>query len=393
VRIKHNATPIIPIREAVQTRVNTNLSSPSWTSYYHLQDANFNDLGVVNATGTLVERYEYSAYGQRQVFTSAGSNDPGCYAPVFASRKVIISGISQAWGLNEIGHQGLLHDEQSGLVYNRARHLNPTLGRFMQNDPLGYVDGLNEYMAYGSNSVSELDPGGTCVCGADVTANLQKLVQSVQQQMERYWISGRAAEWREAYDSSESLNGWDIGLLAFHKDKLNQNGCGEGACANKVTVKGRCYRPEEVNYFFWGVISKATYEMAARKGYHPPHYRPGTPGVPGVYRPGQPAHRPEWLIEFYRRWGWYRFWADRYGKDGQDNPDWSSGTRARVLWYRAGWLNNLDLPAPTAIKACDPCNQSYIATLGDTDSHFQGHMGGETDKGNIYFDGNIFLAR
>jgi RHS repeat-associated protein len=127
---------------------------------WHLQDATFNESRVVNSSGTLVERYEYAAYGQRQVFTSAGSNDPGCYAPVFASRKVVIGSVSQPWGLNEIGHQGLLHDEQTGLVYNRARMLQPTLGRFMQNDPLGYVDGLNTYEYCGSNSVRYLDSLG-----------------------------------------------------------------------------------------------------------------------------------------------------------------------------------------------------------------------------------------
>jgi RHS repeat-associated protein len=137
--IKDHVWGLTYVDEPVQSRVNTNLSTPSWSSYFHLQDANFNDLGIINSTGSLVERYEYSAYGQRQVFTSAGGNDPGCYAPILASKKVTISSVSQPWGINEIGHQGLLHDEQSGLVYNRARMLQSSLGRFMQNDPLGDV--------------------------------------------------------------------------------------------------------------------------------------------------------------------------------------------------------------------------------------------------------------
>jgi RHS repeat-associated protein len=161
--IKDHLWGLTYVDEAVQTRTNTNLSSPSWTTYYHLQDANFNELGMVNATSTLVERYEYAAYGQRQVFTSAGSNDPGCYAPIFASKKVVIGSVSQPWGLNEVGHQGLLHDEQSGLVYNRARYLQPTLGRFIQQDPLGYVDGMNGYWAYTWNSISQQDPSGLFV--------------------------------------------------------------------------------------------------------------------------------------------------------------------------------------------------------------------------------------
>jgi hypothetical protein len=50
----------------VQTRVNTNLTTPSWNSYWLLQDANYNVIGVVNSSGTLVERYEYSAYASLQ---------------------------------------------------------------------------------------------------------------------------------------------------------------------------------------------------------------------------------------------------------------------------------------------------------------------------------------
>ncbi|HUO10118.1 MAG TPA: hypothetical protein VM008_17560, partial [Phycisphaerae bacterium] len=73
------------VDEAVQTAINSDPTNSSHQTcdqpYWLCQDANYNVLGVVDSTGTLQERYEYSAYGQRQVFTSAGSNDPGCYSP------------------------------------------------------------------------------------------------------------------------------------------------------------------------------------------------------------------------------------------------------------------------------------------------------------------------
>jgi hypothetical protein len=119
--------------EAVQTRVNTNpTGTASWTSYWLCQDANYSVLGVVNSSGTLQERYEYSAYGQRQVFVSSGTNDPGCYTPAMMSTRAVASGsVVEPYGINGVGHQGLMHDEESDLVYNRARQLNPMLGRFM----------------------------------------------------------------------------------------------------------------------------------------------------------------------------------------------------------------------------------------------------------------------
>lgn len=48
----------------------------------------------------------------------------------------------------QMGFQGLRHDDESGLIYNRARMLDPASGRFIQRDPLGYPDGMNSYAAY-----------------------------------------------------------------------------------------------------------------------------------------------------------------------------------------------------------------------------------------------------
>ena len=46
------------------------------------------------------------------------------------------------------GFQGLYHDDETQLIYNRARMLSPRLERFIQRDPLGYPDGMNTYAAY-----------------------------------------------------------------------------------------------------------------------------------------------------------------------------------------------------------------------------------------------------
>jgi len=151
------------VDEAVQTRVNTHpAGTASWTSYWLCQDANYNVLGLVNSAGTLQERYEYSAYGQRQIFVSADSGDAGCYTPAMMSTHVASTGgVVDPYGINEVGHQGLMHDEETGLVYNRARMLNPALGRFMQHDPKRYVDGANLYLCNQGNPIRLRDAMGT----------------------------------------------------------------------------------------------------------------------------------------------------------------------------------------------------------------------------------------
>ncbi len=62
-----------------------------------------------------------------------------------------------AFRLNEFGHQGLMHDETTGLIYNRARFRNSEC--FLQRDPLGYPDGLNTYAGY-HVMLGSWDPSG-----------------------------------------------------------------------------------------------------------------------------------------------------------------------------------------------------------------------------------------
>ncbi len=59
---------------------------------------------------------------------------------------------------------------ESGLHYNWHRHYDPSLGRYTQPDPLGFVDGPSVYAYAGNNPLTRVDPDGRFAPGAGYAA-------------------------------------------------------------------------------------------------------------------------------------------------------------------------------------------------------------------------------
>ncbi|MEM9109501.1 MAG: RHS repeat-associated core domain-containing protein [Planctomycetota bacterium] len=141
------------VDDLIQRQKDTTGNGTLDETLYAINDRQFNIVALTDTSQSVVQRMSYTPYGEVKFLTNAYASSTN----------------TKEW---EQLFQGLRLD-QTGLYDNRRRILDALTGRFVQNDPLDYPDGMNRYAAYhvmygsldSTGSAIQLVVGGVVISG------------------------------------------------------------------------------------------------------------------------------------------------------------------------------------------------------------------------------------
>ncbi|RYG22442.1 hypothetical protein EON82_17060 [bacterium] len=130
---------------------------------------------LTTSSGTDVSYPLYDAHGNAFASIRRDASNPGGYVPLTASdvrafdpwgNGIVSTGNSTGFGMPEsgrpvqayVGSLGHRKDDETGLIYMRARYYDPQVGRFTSEDPA--MDGVNWFAYCDNDPVNLVDESG-----------------------------------------------------------------------------------------------------------------------------------------------------------------------------------------------------------------------------------------
>ena len=123
------------IDEPISVDRDTDSNGTLDTTYYYNYDGLGSVTAITDSSGNVVQNYEYDTFGK--IVNQTGSVE------------------------NSYTYTGREWNAESGLYFYRARYYDPTIGRFINADPIGFAGGdVNFYVYVQNNPVNWNDPVG-----------------------------------------------------------------------------------------------------------------------------------------------------------------------------------------------------------------------------------------
>lgn len=177
----------------------TAMVTPGGAVYVYHFDGTGHTVAIANSTSVPVNKYAYSAYGE-----------------ILGQQEEIPQPFKYA------GQVGIFA-EAGNIYYMRARYYDAGTGRFISEDPAGFVDGPNLYAYVGGNPIVAVDPSGLSSAELGFSQS-SRMTQNPDGNWQYRDNAAFAAAGLGGSTITHSCGGGSVGLCVFTATVFGQGG-------------------------------------------------------------------------------------------------------------------------------------------------------------------------